>query len=56
MLAGAARGGTGSKGGGGPVTSLVSLPLQLMKAAVLAESYAIHLSSACLVSCDVYGQ
>ena len=31
-------------------------PLQLMKAAVPAESYVIHLSSASLVSCDVYGQ
>ena len=30
--------------------------LQLMKAAVPAESYVIHLSSASLVSCDVYGQ
>ena len=30
--------------------------VQLMKAAVPAESYAIHLSSASLVSCDVYGQ
>ena len=29
---------------------------QLMKAAVPAESYVIHLSSASLVSCDVYGQ
>jgi hypothetical protein len=36
--------------------TLVSLPLQLMKAAVPAESYVIHLSSASLVSCDVYGQ
>ena len=35
---------------------LVSLPLQLMKAAVPAENYVIHLSSASLVSCDVYGQ
>ena len=31
-------------------------PLQLMKAAVPAESYVIHFSSASLVSCDVYGQ
>ena len=31
-------------------------PLQLMKAAVPAESYVIHLSSASLFSCDVYGQ
>ena len=30
--------------------------LQLMKAAVPAENYVIHLSSASLVSCDVYGQ
>ena len=30
--------------------------LQLMKAAVPAESYVIHLSSLSLVSCDVYGQ
>ena len=30
--------------------------LQLMKAAVPAESYVIHLSSASLFSCDVYGQ
>ena len=30
--------------------------VQLMKAAVPAESYIIHLSSASLVSCDVYGQ
>ena len=29
---------------------------QLMKAAVPAKSYAIHHSSASLVSCDVYGQ
>ena len=33
-----------------------NLPLQLMKAAVLAESSVIHLSSASLFSCDVYGQ
>ena len=32
------------------------LPLQLMKAAVPAESYVIHLSYASLFSCDVYGQ
>ena len=50
MLAGAARGGTGSKGGGGPVRS------SDVKAAVPAESYVIHLSSASLFSCDVYGQ
>ena len=30
--------------------------IKLMKAAVPAESYVIHLSSASLVSCDVYGQ
>ena len=35
---------------------LFDLPLQLMKAAVPAKSYVIHLSSASLVSCDVYGQ
>ena len=29
---------------------------ELMKAAVPAESYVIHLSSVSLVSCDVYGQ
>ena len=29
---------------------------KLMKAAVPAESYVIHLSSASLFSCDVYGQ
>ena len=33
-----------------------ALRLQLMKAAVPAESYVIHLSSASLFSCDVYGQ
>ena len=38
------------------VTIISCLPLQLMKAAVPAESYVIHLSSASLVSCDVYGQ
>ena len=38
------------------ITVLTSLPLQLMKAAVPAESYVIHLSSASLFSCDVYGQ
>ena len=32
------------------------LPLQLMKAAMPAESYVIHLSSASLFSCDVYRQ
>ena len=37
-------------------SSAVGLPLQLTKAAVPAESYAIHLSSASLFSCDVYGQ
>ena len=35
---------------------LEHIALQLMKAAVPAESYVIHLSSASLFSCDVYGQ
>ena len=61
MLASATRGENGSKDGGGPVrlsdidtwelaglksaNTGVSLPLQLMKAAVLAESYTFFLLS-----------
>ena len=37
-------------------SSAVEEDLQLMKATVSAESYVIHLSSASLVSCDVYEQ
>ena len=75
MLAGVARGKTGSEGGGGPVrlsdvdtftssfplaapTNIkVSLPLQLMKAAVPAESYTFYLlSSRSAYSGDVFCQ
>ena len=62
MLAGAARGETGSKGGEGrvsllvaPANTSVNLPLQLMKATVLAESSILYsFSSSSVHSSDVY--